>query len=302
MPRLRGQPNRAFIAAKEAALRLAQQKLNQSCFAARMVALGVAGANERVEPKSKSVNFYRHFLQWQVELTALLADAYRVLFKLALAHSAALKIEPEGWTRSELQPLINAALEAIDDWCIVACDEFPTAMSEFVSANSWRAPAWLFQVSAVYRGIGKMKKAHMPPSDSDEKLSAAHTRLLLTGAHRVFLRDLRVAAEFARDQELVAAGSVAPSASHVEQRKRINRKGREGREKLHNLIRTLLTKDPSLEGLEFCRELDRHHAKPLHDWIKRGEWRTGLTFAEAWANSGWKKKIRRVRQEAMKRR
>ncbi len=85
------------------------------------------------------------------------------------------------------------------------------------------------------------------------------------------------------------------------QTRRLNkRKGWEQKLKLCNAIQQALSRKPSLEGIEFCSELDKRHAPPLYDWLKTGEWREGLTWKEAWASRRLRKKIRRVRQEAMK--
>jgi hypothetical protein len=80
------------------------------------------------------------------------------------------------------------------------------------------------------------------------------------------------------------------------------RKGWEQREKLYRAIREVLTRNPSLQGMKFCAELDKRHAPPLYDWMKLGQWRDGLTWKEAWNNPDLLPKIRRVRQEAMKNR
>jgi hypothetical protein len=78
------------------------------------------------------------------------------------------------------------------------------------------------------------------------------------------------------------------------------RKGWEQREKLYRAIREVLTRNPSLQGMKFCAELDKRHAPPLYDWMKLGQWRDGLTWKEAWNDPDLCPKIRRVRQEAMK--
>jgi hypothetical protein len=66
------------------------------------------------------------------------------------------------------------------------------------------------------------------------------------------------------------------------------------------VIQKILSTKPSPEGMAFCAELDRRHARPLWDWMKSGEWRDGLTWKEAWNQPQLRRKIRRVRQEAMK--
>lgn len=87
----------------------------------------------------------------------------------------------------------------------------------------------------------------------------------------------------------------------VAQAKKPNeRKGWEQRLKLYGAIRKILTASPGLQGIPFCAELDKRHALPLYDWIKSGEWPDGLTWKEAWRNPTLRRRIRRVRQEAMR--
>lgn len=81
--------------------------------------------------------------------------------------------------------------------------------------------------------------------------------------------------------------------------KQIKRKGWEQRLKLYAVIQKVLSDNPSLQGMDFCATLDKRHAKPLFDWVKRGQWREGLTWKEAWRDPSLRRKIRRVRQEAL---
>jgi hypothetical protein len=78
--------------------------------------------------------------------------------------------------------------------------------------RSWRAPAWLFSVFPPLTGIGRMKQNHVPAIDSEIELSAAHSRLILKGARRVFLWELVAAIETIRDEETAAAAAI-PSVS-----------------------------------------------------------------------------------------
>jgi hypothetical protein len=78
------------------------------------------------------------------------------------------------------------------------------------------------------------------------------------------------------------------------------REGWEQKLKLYSAIQNALNRNSSLSGIEFCGELDKRHAPPLYDWVKAGKWREGLTWKEAWGDRRLRKKIRRVRQEAMK--
>jgi hypothetical protein len=90
------------------------------------------------------------------------------------------------------------------------------------------------------------------------------------------------------------------TTSTKQTRRTINREGWEQRLKLYRAIQNVLTRDSSLQGIEFCAQLDTRHAPPLYDWVKAGQWREGLTWKEAWNDPRLRKKIRRVRQEAMK--
>lgn len=92
------------------------------------------------------------------------------------------------------------------------------------------------------------------------------------------------------------------TTSMKQTRRTINREGWEQRLKLYRAIQNVLTRDSSLQGIEFCAQLDTRHAPPLYDWVKAGQWREGLTWKEAWNDPRLRKKIRRVRQEAMKNR
>lgn len=136
--------------------------------------------------------------------------------------------------------------------------------------------------------------------DSEGKLSESHTRLLLKGARRVFLWELAVAIGKVRDEETAAAGAIRAEVVSGQGRRTIKRKGFEQRLKLYDVIRTVLSTDPSLKGMKFCAELDKRHAPPLLDWIKSKDWREGLTWKEAWTNTKLRRKIRRVRQEAQR--
>lgn len=58
-------------------------------------------------------------------------------------------------------------------------------------------------------GVGPLKTEHVPKTDSEQKLGAAHTRLLLKGARRVFLWTLEAAIERVRNEEIAAAGVIS---------------------------------------------------------------------------------------------
>lgn len=273
--------------------------------------------------QEKSAGFYRSFLPLRTQMIALLADSYRRYFKLALAHPSQTGGDPENWAWIQLQPAIHAALEWMRDWYILACDgenrrmlhiasidfvpgqtvttPIPAPDSAFLPPTGWRAPAWLFGVSLAFFGIGMMKPQHVPRTDSGERLGLAHSRLLLKGAKRVFLWDLAATLERVRNEEIAAAGAVRVEPVNVQRTRTPNkRKGWQRRLKLYSVIQKILVDDPSLQGMDFCADLDRRHALPLLDWMESGEWREGLTWKEAWSNPQLRRKIRRVRQEAQK--
>jgi len=103
-----------------------------------------------------------------------------------------------------------------------------------------------------------------------------------------------------RNEETAAAGAIRAEAVSDQKRRPIKRAGWEKRLKLYSVIRAILIADPRLQGRKFCAELDKRHAQPLFDWVKSGEWRSGLTWKEAWGDPNLRRKIRRVRQEAQK--
>jgi len=113
----------------------------------------------------------------------------------------------------------------------------------------------------------------------------------------MFLWELSAAIATVRNEEIAAAGAIRTDTQRREPNKR---KGWEQREKLYHVIREILARDPSLQGMVFCAALDKRHAKPLFDWKKCGQWREGLTWKEAWRDRDMRRKIRRVRQEAQK--
>jgi hypothetical protein len=81
-----------------------------------------------------------------------------------------------------------------------------------------------------------------------------------------------------------------------------NRAGLETRLKLFAAIRKILKANRDLKGIEFCAALDRRHAPPLYDWVKKGGWSAGMTWKAAWKDRDLQRKIRRVRQDAFKNR
>ena len=184
--------------------------------------------------------FYQRFIPFRKQLMALLADTYRRHFKLALAHPEEVAGDPHEWTLNQIQPAIGAALERIREWCMLACDgenrfvqrigsipfvpgqtvsfSIPTTVPPLPPPETWRAPAWLFAISLAHVGIGPVKTKHVPARNSEQKLGASHTRLLLKGARRTFLWELQAAIETVRNEEIAAAGAIpAETASRQAQ-------------------------------------------------------------------------------------
>jgi len=183
---------------------------------------------ERAPVSLKSGVFYRYLLPSRNDLISLFANTYRRYFKLALAHPGQAGRDLHEWAWSQLQPFVGLALEWIRDWYILACDgenqslqtvgSVPftpgqTASIPILTApllpppESWRAPAWLFAISIAHVGVGPLKDKNVPEMDSEKRLGAAHTRLLLKGARRVFLWELGVAIETVRNEEIAAAAA-----------------------------------------------------------------------------------------------
>jgi hypothetical protein len=211
-----------------------------------MAALSAHSEIEQMRGAQKSAIFFRHFLPLRTHMVALLATSYRRYFKVALAQPSQTGGDPDNWAPNQLQPAIHAAREWIHDWYIAACDgenqrlrhvasvqfipgqtasiPIPTTASAF-PLTRWRAPAWLFGISLPLFGIGIVKRQHVPNTDSEEKLGHAHTRLLLMGAKRVFLWNLREAIERVRNEEIAAADAIPiallPNADRIPSRCRL---------------------------------------------------------------------------------
>jgi DNA-binding CsgD family transcriptional regulator len=225
----RDTPHKNFTAALEAIGNLLIPELNEFLSSGERAALVTSAEIEIAPIYRKTGIFYRHFLPLRMHLISLLADSYRRYFKLALAHPRHAGSDSDKWACSQLQPAIDATLEWIRDWYILASDgtnqrvqpigtieyragetvSLPVSLTPPPSPTpeSWRAPAWLFQVSIALVGVGPLKTKHVPETDSEQKLSAAHTRLLLKGARRVFLWELEAAIKRVRNEETAAAGA-----------------------------------------------------------------------------------------------
>jgi RNA polymerase sigma factor (sigma-70 family) len=249
-------PDNKFTSALEAINNLLLPELDQILSGAWSAALA-ANSEIKIRPINlRTGPFHRHLAPLLKELVSALAGAYRRYFKLALAHPGQVGDDPNGWALAHLQPFVIATIDWIRDWYMLACDGLNRYVQpvgsvpfqpgqtasisilvdpqEIASPKSWRAPSWLFAVGAVV-GIGPLKTQNVPARDSEEKLSAAHTRLLLKGVRRVFLGMLVVAIETVRNEEIAAAAAFPSStvfarSSEPENRKRAKHqpKGTEG--------------------------------------------------------------------------
>jgi hypothetical protein len=204
MKRTSGTPHGDLTPALEAIGNLAVQELNEIFYSGQMAAMSAHDEIELAPINRKTSLFYWHLLPLRKNLVSLLADNYRRYFKLALAHPREAERDPHQWAWIQLRPFVDAVLEQICNWYIRACDD---ATAPFPPPNSWRAPAWLFQVSLAHVGVGPLKTKNVPTTDSEQRLGAALTRLLLKGARRVFLWELAVAIERVRNEEIAAAGA-----------------------------------------------------------------------------------------------
>ena len=227
-------PHEKFTLALEAIRNLLLPELDEILRGGWSAALA-ANSEIKIRPISqRSGPFHRHLVPLLKDLAALLAGAYRRYFKLALAHPQQSGPDPHEWAWHQLDAPVGVTLEWIRNWYILACDgsnqymqlvtsvpfepgqtvsaSIPLNPTEIVSPESWRAPAWLFAVGPV-AGIGPLKQKNVPPRDSEEKLSAAHTRLLLKGARRVFLWKLGAEIETVRNEEIAAAGAIVSTVA-----------------------------------------------------------------------------------------
>lgn len=222
-------PDSSVTAAVEAIDNLAWRELDEIVHRGQVDAMfahdeiGLALINQR------SGIFYRHFAPIRNQLILLLANSYRRYIKVALVHRREIGSHADQWALHAIQPAIQTAVEWLRDWYILACDgenqhiqkvgSVPFVPGETVSIpipltapplpppQSWRAPAWLFQVSPTL-GILLLRSEKVPADDSEERLGESHTRLLLRGARRSFLWQLEEAVEIVRNEEVAAAGAI----------------------------------------------------------------------------------------------
>lgn len=225
----KGRTREDFTSAMEAISNLSQQDLDDAFSAGHFTARSAYNEIELTPTTQRTGPFFRRFLPWRERLVTLLVDRYRRYFKLALAHPHETGGDAPKWARGQLQPVLAVATEAIRDWYMLACDGTNRNVQligtmEFVagertglsllnepscsSSTSWRAPAWLFEVSLESVGVGPKSPKQLPMTGSSQYLSAEHTGLLLKGARRVFRRQLKVAIERVRDEEIAAACAI----------------------------------------------------------------------------------------------
>lgn len=266
----------------------------------------------------KTRGFHTALVRCRRPLVALIADGYRRYVRLTLAHQPLLGGEPSEIAWAWLQPAVSAGIAELVQWTVLACDgesahlrpigtltaksgetaslAIPKALPPAPPLANWRAPGWLFLQFPAMTGIRPLKNINLPDRNA-ERLDAAHTRLILAGMRRIFLAELRGAVQRVRDEELAISGA-APPANVPKTKRPQHRAGWERKEKLLAVIQEVLRQNPGLEGIDFCAELDRRHAPPLPAWEASGDW-DGLTFKAAWKRPALRKKIRRVRQEAL---
>jgi DNA-directed RNA polymerase specialized sigma24 family protein len=185
----------------------------------------------------RAARFYGTFVPLLQSLVTIFTDTYRRFFSLALAHPRECGPDAHAWACNQLQGGLGTVGEWIRDWYALACDgenqhvhriaSIPFVPGETISASipilsprsfdakSWRAPAWLFEVSPLM-GFGPLKSKNVPDSNSAQRLSGAHTRLLLKGMRRVFLSRLAGEIATARNEETAAAGAVANTIAQSE--------------------------------------------------------------------------------------
>jgi hypothetical protein len=225
----RGTPPTNLSPALEAINNLTSRELEEIFHRGQMDAM-VAQAEIEIAPiNRKPAIFFRYLALSRNNLVSQLANSYRLYFKVALAHPREAGTQPQQWAWNYLQPAVGSTMGWIRDWYILACDgenqsvqhlgQIPFVPGQTVSLpislavspmppETWRAPAWLFEVAPTLGFIRPLKTKHVPPLDSEEKLGTAHTRLLLKLARRVFLWALETAIEKVLNEETAASGAI----------------------------------------------------------------------------------------------
>ena len=151
-----GTPQSNFTLALEAIGNLALRDLDEMFSGGQMAAMSAHYEIELAPINRKTGIFYRHLLPLRKNLISLLADTYRRYFKLALAHPRQARSDSEKWACSQLQPAIDATLEWIRDWFILACDGENGPQEEhtrIISTLSVIAPHIFTRNAVVLHGI-----------------------------------------------------------------------------------------------------------------------------------------------------
>ena len=181
-------PPNAFTSALDAIGNLCDEALSRLDSGATTILISAHSEIKGTEVRHKNAVFFRNYFPLRNQLITALADHYRRLFKLALAHPRQTENDPDRWVTIQIQPALNVGFEWIREWYILACEgenqsvrllatqevvqagtisiPIPTTASQLPAVVSWRAPAWLFGVSLTFFGIGQMKQQHIPQTSN----------------------------------------------------------------------------------------------------------------------------------------
>jgi DNA-directed RNA polymerase specialized sigma24 family protein len=217
-----------LLSALQAVDSLWYQAFDQFCDQSISDAIMAHGEIEDAPVCQRAAPFYRHYIPLRNHLISLLAQTYRRYFRLSLAN-AQHGDDPKSWTLAQLRPALDRATNWIHEWFVLACDgenrtvrriasvkfvpgeqisvPIHGTVQDLTAPTSWHAPSWLFEISLVLVGIGLMKQNHVIDRNSEERLGESHTRLLLKGARRVFLREFRDAIQTVTYEEIANAAA-----------------------------------------------------------------------------------------------
>lgn len=285
-------PDSSITAAVKAINNLASQELDALFHSGQIDAMLADDEIRLVPIRQKCGVFYRHLVPIRNNLILLLANSYRQYFRVALAHPREVGASPKQWAWNHLRSAIGLTMEWIRDWYVLACDgenqsvrhagQIPYAPGQTVSIpisltvpplppESWRAPSWLFEVAPTLGFIRPLKAKHAPAIDTEEKLGAAHTRLLLKLARRVFLWALQTAIETVRNEEIAAAGAIPRQAIGGEKLEANKRKPKRKRDRQRMIRDNLIAELDEIAETpgEFLRLMDERNVKPQPTW---NEW------------------------------
>jgi predicted DNA-binding protein (UPF0251 family) len=218
-----------LTSAIEATAKLWSQQFGEFRNESQTDALFVHTQIESLPVAQREARFYGRFIPLLQNVVTIFNNTYRRHFKLAVANPRECGPDPHKWAWTLLQAGIPFVYEWIQDWYVLACDgenryvrqiaSIPVVAGDTASisiplvppppleSSLWRAPGWLFAVSPLV-GIGLLKKKNVPDPNSDQRLTKAHTRLLLKGMRKVFRWKLRTDVEVIRNEETAAAGAM----------------------------------------------------------------------------------------------